>query len=73
MRYTIVVHQDNQDGGYYAYVPDLEGCFTQADSLDELKENIKESIELSIDDNHQETSLVGIWEMDVDYAAASSY
>ncbi len=73
MRYTIVVHQDNQDGGYYAYVPDLEGCFTQADSLDELKENIKESIELSIDDNRHETSLVGIWEMDVDHATASGY
>ena len=73
MRYTIVVQQDNQDGGYYAYVPELEGCFTQADSLDELKKNIKESIELSIDDSQQDTSLVGIWEMDVDYAAAAGY
>lgn len=26
MRYTVVVVPDEEDGGYYAYIPDLQGC-----------------------------------------------
>lgn len=25
-RYTVVVVPDEEDGGYYAYIPDLQGC-----------------------------------------------
>lgn len=34
---------------YYAYCPDLEGCQTQGDSLDEVTENIIEAIELYLE------------------------
>ncbi len=48
MRYSVIVEEDKLDGGYIAYVPNLKGCFTQADTLDELIENIIEAIELSL-------------------------
>jgi len=46
--YTIVIEQD-EDGIYVATVPELEGCHTQARSLDELKERMKEAIELYLE------------------------
>jgi len=43
--YTVVIEQD--EAGYYvAEVPELEGCYTQAKSLDELMERVPEAIEL---------------------------
>ena len=38
-----VVHSD-PSGGYWAEIPDLPGCFTQGDSLDELLDNIVEAV-----------------------------
>lgn len=46
--FTIVIEQD-EDGIYIASVPELEGCHTQAITLDELKERIKEAIELYLE------------------------
>ena len=46
--YTIVIEQD-EDGIYVASVPELDGCHTQARSLDELKERMKEAIELYLE------------------------
>lgn len=43
--YTVIIEQD--EAGYYvAEVPELDGCHTQAKSLDELMERVRESIEL---------------------------
>ncbi len=50
MRHSVVIEEDKLDGGYIAYVPNLKGCYTQADTLDELRKNITEAIELSQDD-----------------------
>ena len=46
------------EGGFWAEVPALPGCVTQADSLEELKANLHEAIELwlSVDDEATETS-----------------
>ncbi len=46
-RLNIIIEKD--EFGYYAYCPDLEGCQTQGDSLDEVTENIKEAIELYLE------------------------
>jgi predicted RNase H-like HicB family nuclease len=46
--FTIVIEQD-EDGIYVASVPELEGCHTQARTLDELKERMKEAIELYLE------------------------
>ena len=44
---SVVIEKDEH--GYYAYCPELEGCQTQGDSLDEVMANIKEAIELYIE------------------------
>lgn len=46
--FTIVIEQD-EDGIYVASVPELEGCHTQAKTLDELRERIKEAIQLYLE------------------------
>jgi predicted RNase H-like HicB family nuclease len=46
--YTVVIEQD--EAGYYvAEVPELYGCHTQARSLDELMERVREAILLCRD------------------------
>jgi predicted RNase H-like HicB family nuclease len=45
MTIKAVVHQA-EEGGFWAEVPALPGCVTQADTLDELRNNLKEAIEL---------------------------
>ena len=46
--FTIVIEQD-EEGIYVASVPELEGCHTQAKTLDELRERIKEAIQLYLE------------------------
>ena len=46
--FTIVIEQD-EDGIYVASVPELKGCHTQAKTLDELRERIKEAIQLYLE------------------------
>lgn len=50
--FNVIIERDS-DGYYVASVPALKGCYTQAQSLDELQDNIKEVIELCLED--QET------------------
>jgi len=46
--FTVLIEQD-EDGIYVASVPELPGCHTQADTLDELNRRIKEAIELYLE------------------------
>lgn len=74
MRYSVVIEEDKLDGGYIAYVPNLKGCYTQADTLDELKKNIIEAIELSEEEEQYINPIFGIWELEVNKnATATSY
>ena len=43
--FNVIIEKDS-DGFYVGSVPSLRGCHTQAKSLDELMERIKEAIEL---------------------------
>jgi predicted RNase H-like HicB family nuclease len=43
----VVVHEE--DGGYWAEIPALPGCYTQADTMEELKVNLKEAVELYLE------------------------
>jgi len=43
---TVIIEKD--DWGYYAFCPELIGCHTQGDTLDEVLQNIKEAVELYI-------------------------
>ena len=49
---TVIIEKDEY--GYYAYCPQLEGCQSQGDSLEEIKANIQEAIELYLSTLDQE-------------------
>ena len=46
--YAVVVEQ--AEGNLSAYVPDLPGCITVGDSLEEIARNIQEAIDLYLED-----------------------
>ena len=49
MSYKVSVVIEKDENGYYAYCPELDGCQTQGDSLEETIDNIKEAIELYLE------------------------
>lgn len=49
MKYTVVLERES-DGGFVALVPVLPGCVSQGDSRDEALANIREAIELYVED-----------------------
>ena len=46
--FTVVVEKD-EDGYFFAYVPELYACQTQAKTMEELQDRIKEAIELCLE------------------------
>ncbi len=44
---NIIIEKD--EDGYYAYCPELSGCQSQGDSLEEVRENIFEAVELYLE------------------------
>ena len=42
MNIDVIIHKE--DNGYWAEVPALKGCYSQGDTIDELKKNIREAI-----------------------------
>jgi predicted RNase H-like HicB family nuclease len=47
MRYAIVIEKGA--GNYSAYVPDLPGCVTTGRTIDEVKRNMQEAVELHLE------------------------
>lgn len=47
-RFSVVIERDVN--GYYAFCPDLQGCYTQGDTYEEVLGNIKDAIRLHIED-----------------------
>ena len=41
--YTVVIHEE-PDGGFWGEVPALPGCYSQGETVEELKHNIREAI-----------------------------
>ena len=44
MKVKVVVHKA-EEGGFWAEVPSIPGCFTQGDTWEELLQNIYEAVE----------------------------
>jgi predicted RNase H-like HicB family nuclease len=57
MTLKVIIHPA-EEGGFWAEVPALPGCLTQGETLDELKANLREAIELwlSVDDEVAESN-----------------
>ncbi|MBW4626073.1 MAG: type II toxin-antitoxin system HicB family antitoxin [Brasilonema octagenarum HA4186-MV1] len=66
--FNVIIERD-ADGYFVASVPALPGCHTQAKSLDELTERIREAIELCLEfEEGQQDSLdfVGIQRVSIE-------
>jgi len=68
--YNVVVERD-EEGYFVGSVPSLPGCHTQARSLDQLMERIKEAIELYLDATNESAEMstldfVGVHQITVD-------
>jgi predicted RNase H-like HicB family nuclease len=60
--FTVVIEKGD-DGYYFAYVPELRACQTQAKSIDKLMERVREVIELCLEaelDEDGRSEFVGI-------------
>jgi len=51
---------EKDEHGYYAFCPTLQGCYTQADTYEELMENLGDVIRLHIEDRLKEGEEVKI-------------
>ncbi len=47
LSYTVQI-TPAEEGGYWAMVPALEGCYSQGETLVEVERNIKEAIQLYV-------------------------
>lgn len=64
-RFTAIVEKDPDTNYYVGYVPGLPGAHTQAESLDELRKNLREVIEMLLEDGEPgfETEFIGTQEV----------
>jgi predicted RNase H-like HicB family nuclease len=54
MRYAVVIEKGERN--YSAYVPDLPGCVSVGDTLDEVKAEIREAIEFHLEGMREDGS-----------------
>lgn len=47
-RFSVVIEKDKD--GYFAFCPELQGCYTQGDTYEEALVNIKDAIRLHVED-----------------------
>lgn len=47
-RLAAVIEKDGD--GYYAYCPELQGCFTSGDTFEEARANLIDAVRLHIED-----------------------
>jgi predicted RNase H-like HicB family nuclease len=59
--FTAVVERDSQTGLYIGFVPGFPGAHTQGETLDELNANLREVVEMLLEDGdpNVETEFVG--------------
>ncbi|MCC5842162.1 MAG: type II toxin-antitoxin system HicB family antitoxin [Opitutales bacterium] len=47
LKFTAIIEGDEE--GYYAYVPELKGCQTQGDTVEEALANLREAADLYLE------------------------
>lgn len=64
--FTVIIEKD-EDGVYVAEVPDLKGCYTQGETVEEVMKNIKEVIEMCLEEQKDvpKHEFIGIQKVEV--------
>ena len=47
-KFSVVIERDVD--GYFAICPELQGCYTQGDTYEEILDNIRDAIHLHVED-----------------------
>ena len=55
-----VVIEKDEDGYYVGEVPQLQACYSQGETIDELMENIKEVIEMCFEELEEADNSISI-------------
>ncbi len=66
--FNVIIEQD-EEGIYVARVPEIEGCYTQGKTLQEVLERIKEAIEVCLEgdkENINPMRFVGIQRIQIE-------
>lgn len=60
MKFDVILHKE--DNGYWAEVPALKGCYTQGETVEEIRENIKDAITawLSVDLSETDDEVISV-------------
>ena len=48
--FTAVIERDKETGLYVGYIPGFPGAHSQAETLDELQQNLQEVVEMLLED-----------------------
>lgn len=62
--FHVLIEQD-EDSGFIGRVPELQGCVSQGETLDELMNNMKEAIQLCLESSEPDGKFVGVQEITV--------
>lgn len=52
MQINAIIEKD--ENGYFAYIPELKGCFSQGGTFEEALQNIREAAELYLETMNEE-------------------
>ena len=50
-----LIAEEAEEGGYIGYVAELPGCNTQGETLEDVRENLSEAIEMILNSNREES------------------
>lgn len=65
--FTVLIEQD-EDGVYVAKVPDIQGCYTQGKTVQQVMERIKEAIQVCLEADKEQPpqmKFVGLQQVEV--------
>ena len=64
MDYLVVIEGDS-DSGYSAYLPELPGCVTVGDSIEETKALMQEAVEFHLEGLREDAGVVSVPQPDI--------
>jgi len=67
MEFNIIIEKD-EEGWYIASVPEIQGCYTQARTIPQLLERIKEAVEVCLESEKEIKPLkfIGIQKIEIE-------
>ena len=51
------IYEEAEEGGYIGYVAELPGANTQGETLDEVRENLIDAVQMLLETNREEAEL----------------